>query len=223
MKEINPTKQRIAAWSYSRYSKWSACPRSAYYAYIEKVKEAPSAAMERGSAIHKEIENWVNASEAPAPKCIHPTLVPDYLQMKEEEYIAESEITFTSSWKLTGWFDASAWLRVKTDLISPSCNVVIDTKTGRMRDGYTEQLSLYAMAADKISEVKHSKITTALLFVDSGDKVVEVFDRKELDALPVRWEKKVKPMLADTTFTPNPGNACRWCPFSKSKSGLCDY
>lgn len=225
MVNVNPNKMRIEAWSSSRYNDWVKCPRFAFYKHVMKMKEPGNAAMDRGSAIHKTLEKYINGDDPKAkpPVELHKNLVPDYMAMRDEGYICESELAFNNKWHITSWFGQAAWCRIKVDAISEDCSVIIDHKTGQQRDGYDAQLELYALGADLISEVKHDKITTALLFVDHGTKEVKVYPRDELDKLAVKWEKRVKPMLEDVAFVPCPGNACRWCFYRKSNNGPCEF
>jgi hypothetical protein len=40
-----------------------------------------------------------------------------------------------------------------------------------------------------------------------------VYRREEMGVLADRWEKKVKPMMSDTTFPCKPNPFCQWCFF----------
>jgi hypothetical protein len=113
---------------------------------------------------------------------------------------------------------------VKTDAacLDEQTLYVIDHKTGKFRGGYDEQLSLYAGTG--MLKYPHIKeVNTQMWFLDSGDVVEKTYKVTEGKSILAGWEKKVKPMLNDTTFPPRPGNACRYCHFKKSNGGPCKY
>lgn len=51
----------IQAVSHSRMKTHEGCPRKAMFKFIDKLKEPPNDAMERGLAMHQELENWLLA------------------------------------------------------------------------------------------------------------------------------------------------------------------
>lgn len=137
----------------------------------------------------------------------------------------EETWAFTKDWDETTWNDwNNCWVRIKTDVncLDGDELYIIDHKTGKKREGYGEQMSLYPVGGFlKFPHVK--KIHTQLWFLDSGDVVEQSYDVSELKVLKEGWNKKVEPMMNDTRFAPKPGNGCRWCPYSKSKGGPCKF
>jgi hypothetical protein len=131
-------------------------------------------------------------------------------------------------WERVEWFAHDAWLRCKLDLVhmrDARAWDVVDWKTGRVNeDGkYNDQLTLYCVAVLSAYPTPES-VAASLIFVDAGLAVCgEIVKRKDLKKQQKAWAKRVKPMLLDTTFAPNPSNACRWCPYSKSKGGPCKF
>lgn len=230
----------ITAWSFSRYGDYKKCPALFKYKHIDKLKEPPNAAMERGSAIHKLAENYVNGVLRTLP--VELKLFADqFKKLKAQKIkVVEDSWTWTKEWAAeTTWNDwAGAWLRVKLDVgyHVPAHNafVPIDHKTGKFREDknveYVEQLELYALAALK----KYPDISVAsprLWYLDQGrtypdpaqgEDELEFF-RKDEKMLEKTWAARIKPMFADSTFKPTPGDACRWCHFRKANGGPCKY
>jgi RecB family exonuclease len=110
--------------------------------------------------------------------------------------------------------------------------VVIDHKTGSMRDErkaeYMEQLELYGLAGlIKFPDI--DIVSPRLWYLDHGivypDPVEEEleFTQKDKPRLIKMWDKRTKPMLNDTTYTPKPNHGCQWCDFSSAKGGACKY
>lgn len=237
---------RITAWSYSRYSKYTECPAAAKYKFIDKREEPGSAAMDRGDAIHKLAEAYVSGklpkhSDSMIPfdkqfKALEKSkfkklpaelekFTGEFAELKASKPLVEEMWCFKSDWAETVWNDWNGiWCRIKTDAVCTDGDTayVIDHKTGKNRGGYTEQMSLYGLGAFlKFPHIK--KVVAQLWFLDSGDVVPAEFEAKDLKPLQKDWEKKVKPMLNDTMFAPRPGNACRFCHFKKANGGPCKF
>jgi RecB family exonuclease len=234
-KKIIPIKP-ITSWSFSRYNVYRECPAKAMYKFILKLKEPGSEAMDRGTAIHLLAENYV--------KGIAKKLAPELTLFKEEfaalkkqkvKFVEESW-TFKSDWTQTTFNDWNgAWLRVKLDVayinVEHNALVIIDHKTGKIRDNkteeYKEQLELYALAGLK-QHPTVELVSPRLWYLDQGviypdmDQEI-VFERKDEAYLDKLWRGRVKAMLTDTTFKPRPGSACTYCHFKKGNNGPCKY
>lgn len=180
--------------------------------------------MERGNTIHKLAEQYTKGIIKKLPAELK-LFAEQFKELKKSKPQVEETWAFTKEWAETLWNDwAGCWLRIKTDAscIEDTTLYVIDHKTGKEREGYEEQLSLYALGG--MLKHPHVKtVNTQLWYLDSGNPVEMSYDIKECKELRSGWEKKVKPMMNDTTFAPKPGNHCRWCAFSKSKGGPCKF
>jgi RecB family exonuclease len=223
----NKPKPKITAWSFSRWSTYDNCPFQARCRYIDKLPEPEGPALVRGGAIHKIAEDYVSG---PRTKKRMPldlvTFVDEFHALrKERRYVrTELQLAFTSDWKLTGWFDHDTWLRVKIDALKKISShlTIIDYKTGRVREGYEPQLELYALAGF-LGYDDARTIDTQLWFLDHGVQKDERYTAEQLEMLRETWTERVRPMLRDRRFDPNPGDHCRWCAFSKSKGGPCKF
>lgn len=216
--------KQITSWSYSRYSQYNKCPLAAKLKFVDKLKEPSSPAMERGNMIHELAEAYTKGSQKEIPTELR--LFKDQFEtLRNSKPQVEQTWAFTSEWNQTTWDDwNNCWLRIKTDAtcLDEQTLYVIDHKTGKKRDGYDEQLSLYALGGMMV--YPHIKeVNTQLWFLDSGDVVEKTYAIKEQKVLFKDWNKKVQPMLNDTRFAPKPGNHCRWCHFRKSNGGPCKF
>lgn len=222
----------ITSWSFSRWGVYNVCPLKAKYKFIDKLQEPGSAAMDRGTDLHKQCEEYLGKGGR-IPKELK--LISNELKLlRKEEAICEAEFAFNKSWEPVGWFDKDTWCRVKADAViepiidssSPTVEIK-DFKSGKVKEGeseYTLQLELYSLAGLLVYPIAE-KATSSLIFIDHGVEIRtegEVL-RKDLPKLKKKWEVRVKPMLSDKVFKPRPGNACRWCHFSKSKNGPCKF
>lgn len=224
-KKVIPIKQ-ITAWSYSRYSDYSSCPRKAKYKVIDKLKEPGSAAMDRGSAIHALAERYAKKELRALPDELA-LFKAEFTALRKQKVITEEQWAFTVNWEPAGWSDwNSAWLRVKMDCAYVDRDTnrlqIIDHKTGRVNDAHKNQLSLYAVAG-LIMFPDVQGVDAKLWYLDQGEEFTQGYERGELPFLQKTWERTVKKMLTDKTFKPNPGPACRWCHFKKGNGGPCEF
>ena len=140
------TVQKITSWSYSRYAQYDKCPAAAKYKFIDKLPEPPAPAMERGNVIHKLAENYTQGKIRKFPPELT-AFKEQFTELKKSKPQLEQTWAFKVDWNETVWNDwQGCWLRVKTDAscLDGTTLYVIDHKTGKFRDGYDAQLSLYA-------------------------------------------------------------------------------
>jgi hypothetical protein len=221
---------KITAWSHSRWACYEECPRKAKYKFIDKLSEPQGEALARGSEIHAKIEKYLRDGGR-MPKEIT-SLKDVYKELRERRPFVELQLAFDKDWNPADWFGPKTWCRVMIDSLVPPVvdgdRVVLidDHKTGKVKEAgeYDTQLELYGLSG-LLHYPSAEKSRARLLFVDHGRTIeaAEEFTRKDIQKLEKKWERRVKSMLADTRFAPNPGNACRWCHFKKNNGGPCDY
>lgn len=223
----------ITQWSYSRWKCYDDCPAKAKYKFVDKLPEPGSPAMDRGTAIHKMAEDFVNT---PIPKSRRKGVddpFPSELKYFEDELrlarrshpIAEQEWAFTVDWEPTTWFAKDAWCRVKTDLIykpKDKPRVIVDHKTGKVRDEHQMQLGLYGLSGF-IKFPDEDVLEGHIWYIDHGTFTSSTFERPDVRFLKDEWNDRVRPMLNDTVFPPKPSYACRWCHFRKDNGGPCQF
>lgn len=225
--------QRLTAWSYSRYRDWKRCPAYVKYKHILRMPEPGNDAMARGGEIHGDAQKYVEARTT--PKVLPDTLAcfpEEFKELRKYRATCESEWAFNAQWAVTGWFDKDAWCRVKMDahFVIPDLNrlVVVDHKTGKVPDGpekYQDQEELYATAG-LLQNPTVRDVEVRFYYLDAG--VIKpdpptVYVAKDLPALKKEWDKRVKPMMADTRFAPKANWTCKNCPYSKAKNGPCKF
>jgi hypothetical protein len=216
----------VTAWSFSRLTKYEDCPRRFKLNVIDGFKEPGSQAMDRGKEIHLLGEQYLKGLSAELPE-IYKLLAVEMGAARDCNAESELEVTFTKDWKLTGWFDDNAWCRIKIDVLILDTTVVrlIDLKTGKNRGGYEDQLELYALAA-LLMYPEVDNVIAELWFIDSGEFIGTshgAYTQKDVKVLKKKWEKRVKPMFIDDLWSPRPNQYCKYCTFTKSKGGQCEY
>jgi hypothetical protein len=210
------------------------CPLKAKLKYIDKIKEPPNAAMQRGADIHDLAEAYIKGTVARLPKELKEFKT--LFQRLRKQYkkaingmVVEDTWAFTKDWDETAWNDwVACWVRIKLDCAEHEDEVTLlinDWKTGKYRpeqnETYIEQLELYALAAlllhEHIEVVKPRLVYLdhGIIYPDDAGEVLE-FTRDDIPKLKKLWAKRVRPMLNDKTFAPRPNNLCHWCFFRKS-------
>jgi hypothetical protein len=225
---------KITSWSFSRFTTYRGCPFKAKLMYIDKMKDGPPGpALVRGSQLHEYCEAYLKGWREDIHEDVA-KITAHLEELKAHGAEAELEFAFTREWEPCDWFAKDAWCRVKADALSMNMdNVlqVIDFKTGstpdKIKEGnpdYELQLELYALAG-MLKYPTAEKVKTSLIFTDHG-MVVEssrTYTRDDLPELKTKWEARTNKMLNDEVYAPTPGNACRFCSFSKKKSGPCKF
>jgi CRISPR/Cas system-associated exonuclease Cas4 (RecB family) len=223
---VSRTVARITAWSYSRWRDYKVCPAYAKFKYVNKLKEPGSPAMDRGSAIHQIAEDYVRKGSTKARMPRELMLLSKRVKLLcENGAVPEAQWAFNSKWVPVDWFASDAWCRVKADVWMRIGNelTVVDYKTGQKRDGYEDQLDLYALGA-LLQFPDVTLVKPEIWYVDSGEVVDGItYTRLDVKRLQKQWESRTRIMLLDTRFSPNPNYICRRCHFRKANGGPCTF
>ena len=219
---------RITAWSFSRLQDYRKCPLFAKFKHVDKIREPGNDAMARGSAIDKMGEDFIMGRLKKCPSEVE-SFKEEFTELRKRKAVCQEQWAFNANWEETGWFDSDAWLRIKTDVYSLNLKtntlLLVDNKTGKVREEHEEQVELYALGGLlKFPELE--TVDPRIWYTDQGVEVPEepkLYTRKDLPKLKTYWLKQVKPMLSDTRFAPKPSSNCQWCFFSKKKGGACQY
>lgn len=209
---------------FSKLEAYRGCPQKFYYQFVEKLPTRGSPAMERGSKMHENIEMYLNGWGD--------TLIPEVVEwkpaldnLKAQAFKAEQAWGLSKDWKpLPDWFHKDTWLRAKSDAhyVLGDTLTVIDFKSGKYRVPSTEQVELYAVAGSCFyPNVKD--VQAEYWYLDTGDVYSKNYTREHIDSLKAKYERYFAPLFTDEVFKPTPSANCRWCDFSKTKGGKCEY
>lgn len=211
-------------WGYSKLDVYRSCPQKFKYQFIDKIPSPGSAAMERGSKMHENIEHYLNGWAT--------TLIPEvekwqeaFDALKQRDFRGEQAIGIDAAWnRLPDWFDKKTWLRVKMDAYYrvDTTMTVIDFKSGKYRVPSTDQIELYAIAGLSIFPDIQT-VSAEFWFLDTDDVYARVYKAADLVTLRKKYETAAAPLYTETVWTPVPSNECRWCAYSKTKGGKCKY
>lgn len=212
------------AWGFSKLDVYRTCPRKFKYQFIDKLPQPDSPAMARGSKIHEGLEMFLNGWGS----------IPEEAKKWEEPLTAlklhpnvkgEQALGFNKDWTLRkDWYGPECWLRVKMDAYYFDAKefVAIDYKTGKYRVPSTDQVELYGCAGIELApHVQTARVE--MWFIDTEETYSKEYSKQELLHLRAKFEKAVAPLYAEVQWKPNPSRECRWCPYSKTKGGPCQF
>lgn len=221
----------IEAWSWSRLAVWETCPLQFKLKFIDKLLTAGSPAMARGNMVHDELASYLTGKIDVLPAAVTtPFQQKLYAEMRAQpDKIVEEKWGFTPAWEPTGYFSRNpqkpTWLRTIVDyacLYEDMVVEVADHKTGKVYGYNDDQVELFALSA--MCHFKPAtQVLTRLIYVDAGSEQLASFSAADKPKLIAKWNAKVAPMFADTTFLPRPNDKCRFCDFAKGKGGQCRF
>jgi len=145
------------AWSYSRLNHYETCPKKFWHLAIKKdIKEEESEPQRYGKEVHKALELRVGkGTRLP----LHLTHLEPYAKKFAEhsgEVFTEQKLAITKEFSPTGFFDSDVWCRAILDLAI--CNddkaILVDYKTGKIKDDWTQMQLAAAMFALHRQDVK---------------------------------------------------------------------
>jgi CRISPR/Cas system-associated exonuclease Cas4 (RecB family) len=208
----------VKAWSYSALSLYEICPAKFKYEKIDKLDYPTPDAFIRGRKVHKEAEHFLTRQTDDLAPSLE-TFRDLFFELRELEPFVEQQWAFKRDWSQTTWFGKDTWLRGALDagvVYADNEADVIDFKTGKPRDGYDDQLRLFAlMTFLRYPQVKN--VNVRLWYVDTGDEVGPVtINRSIVTNAKSQWAQRVEPMFNDTVFAPRPNRFCNWCHFRAS-------
>lgn len=212
------------AIGFSKLDCYRACPQKFKYQFIDKIPTKGSPAMERGSKIHDDAEaylrGWITA--LPEPLC---DWQEEFDALRDAKCLPEQAWGFNRQWELLdNWMHPDTWLRAKSDAhyVQNDVLIIIDFKTGKFRIPSTEQIELYAICGSAV--YPHlERVTAEFWFVDADSVHSVQYTREHLLELRKKYENYFAPIYTDETWKPAPSRECKWCDFSNSKSGPCQY
>lgn len=219
------------AWSYSRYSMWSQCPRRYKYKFIDKLPEEKSDAMLAGIDVHERLANVLMGQPAKPLNVVHKKtrdMVDALRKLKEEGAMltVEQQWAFRKDWSPAQWFGKDAWVRSILDVAvnyMDGTMEVIDWKYGKIGSGsYTDQMEIFAISAfSRFPGIR--AIYTRIHSAKTGDEKFGEFGDYETALLKEKWHANAIDVLSDEEFVPRPSDKCRWCPWSASAGGPCEF
>lgn len=219
-------------YSYSRLATFKKCPAKFKYAYIDKVEVEfeVSPAMERGSAIHDSLEQFMLGKA----EMLHPDIHEHYGQFffglrEEHQGTLEPEAKWGLSWGLEScdYNDADCMVRGFMDLrfVPEDDNIqVFEYKTGKIYPEHASQQWLYGVAS-LIHYPDYAGVDVTAVYLDQRQNKTIYYPASMLFEYRPMLQRQIQEIedLPYSEFIPKPQFTCRWCQFRKENGGPCQF
>lgn len=220
----------IKATSYSGVKQFEKCPHALYLNKIERVPMVGSPAMDRGSQLHLELEEYIDGTlDAPTAAAKH---YPDLIDSFRKEYevgkcTPEEKWAFNTHFEEVDWMAFNCWIRIILDvrvMHDKHSASIYDFKSGKWDGdpaGHRSQLMLYALFTFlKYPELEH--IRAAPIYIDhKKDLHYAEYTRADLETFLPNWLKRIKTVTMATEFPPKPSQwSCKWCQHCRPQEEL---
>jgi CRISPR/Cas system-associated exonuclease Cas4 (RecB family) len=207
------------AFSFSQLNNFETCPRKYYELSVAKnFKEVEGEAILYGKRVHKAFELLVSKGKPLPPEFSH--MLP-YVQKFVDfpgTKLVEQQLCITSDFKPTHWKDwDNGWCRAIIDLalVGKNSAVLIDYKTGKMKDDGFVQLML-AAALFMIHHPEVENVDVGYLWTQEDGQITrDSYDRGDIAEL---WNEllprvdRFQRAFQQTDYPPRPSGLCRkWC------------
>ena len=213
-------------WSYSRLSTYEDCPKSYWYSYVEGLPgfRPPSPAANRGSDIHTAAEEYLKGVRKIYPPELQKVSAHAML-LKQKKAQSELKLAVTDKWEPCDYKDPNAYLRGIVDILYVEDKTVHvqDWKSGQVYPGHATQMENYvAITAAHFPEAE--TYVTRLVYIDQGIVTLPKHTAPaRLKPIRMLMDGRIKNAEDDTIFPVQPGQACKWCNYSKKYGGPCQY
>lgn len=223
-------------WSISKLFMYEQCPMRFRLKYIERMPEPalpPDNPLERGSRIHKHLEQYIKGEENSLTgieaKSIGP-LEPALTHLRELYGAgmanAEEDWWFDQDWNECGRSDVWLWSKLDFSARDESQALIVtgDYKSGKSKYkavDHIQQTQLY-VAVSALKYEWAERHVAEIWYVDEGWIRSSEYTREEALRFVGRFQARVDKLYKDRLFKPNPSVVtCKWCPFSPRGTGSC--
>jgi CRISPR/Cas system-associated exonuclease Cas4 (RecB family) len=216
---VPTSKAKQTAWSYSRLNSFETCPKKFWHLSVKKdVFEAESEHMRYGKQVHKALELRIGKTRPLPLNLRYLEKYASKLASAKGEKVTEQQLAIDSQFEPCDWFSKQTWCRAIIDLaiISPPHAVVIDYKTGRISDDFTQLRlagTLLMLHMPEIQTVDLAFLWTKEKKLTKDERLLHRDDIKNviLDLMP-RLKKYEKAHRTES-FPARPGGLCKkYCP-----------
>lgn len=210
---------RPAAWSFSRLKAFETCPKQFWHFNIAKdYKQSESQEMAYGKAVHKALELRIGKGKALPTNLKHlEPIAARFANLPGAKFV-EQQLALNEDMQPTGWFDKDVWVRAIIDLaiINNTKAVIMDWKTGKVDEDFTQQRAAAAILLQHHPEIK--EMTLMYYFTAHKKLLHEPLTREDVKHVWARLLPRVKKYQhahAHAEFPPRPSGLCRrHCPIT---------
>lgn len=213
--------------SFSKWSMWNKCPAKFKFAHIDKLsKGVAGPAASRGSEIHQTVDDYLSGKSEQLHPDIHSYYGQFMFNLRNAGAIPEKQIAVDPLWKVVPW-DGDTYCRSVLDAHIPPNEAgvvkVFEWKTGKMYPDHYDQREIYAIKA-KVLYPEATDVEVTGVYFDLKKNSPTYSHPHYYQEMKIElWDNNFRRILRDETFIPNPNYGCRFCEFSRSVGGPCEF
>lgn len=226
-------------FSYTQLAAFETCPRQYQYAHVYKIQPPGRHTLSYGKSIHATLESFykrmqqgTQLSQDEFLQLFEDSWISDWYDSKAQEnkqkqkgresllkYYESHQEKFVPPLFVEKEFNVKMGeytFKGKIDRIDPFEDgvAIVDYKTGKVKTqkdvDKDEQLSLYALAAERVLGLKPLKLS--LYFLDEGVRVDTERSEEDLKKFEAKVIETID-ALKESHFVPTPGRQCNFCDF----------
>jgi hypothetical protein len=197
-----------------------------WYSYVENMPsfKPENPAAYRGKEIHSQGEKYL-LGEVHIYPVTYQKVATHIMGLKAKHAMPEMKMAVDVTWTAVDYEAPEAYFRGIIDVhyeTDDGMTIHIeDFKTGQVYPEHPKQMMDYVpLVAAQYPTAE--KFVTRLIYIDQGvvtpPKVIEV---ERLKPIRLLLDGRIENAEADTIFPVKPGNACKWCDYSKRYGGPC--
>lgn len=212
------------AISYSGLSLYRKCPAAWSDVYINGNRGKSGAAAERGTMLHKKLENLFTKDETIVTDTTLKPWGPYMEQLKVHRPRVEVELAATEDWCGTEFSSEDANARGAVDLLYqlPYGIHIKDWKSGRVYPSHEEQGKFYAALALAVMD-NQGAYEIEMVYLDQPGMIQKwSYDYEEVSDIQDALGEEIRALRLVEEYAPTPSNEnCKWCPLSWRNGGKC--
>lgn len=208
----------ILPWSYSRLSTYEKCPAKLKFS-LSLPRGAMHPAAQRGTDVHATVEDFLTG----ASKKLHEVVEQFrhvFEKVRNHDPFVEHKIAVNEKWKLANWDDCWGRAVIDAAYIDGDSVEILEWKTGRVYEDHQEQRKLYLLfSMVQWPAAQNYRVQT--YYFDQGKKLKLEMEKDDVLRIKDDFNARISIMAGDDIMAPRPGEACRFCDYSRYKSGPC--
>lgn len=208
-------------WSYSALMNYELCGKKYYHLNVaerghpDRVVDADSSFAEDGKVVHDAMRHRVcNSKPLPLPMRHFERLAAPFANAQGEKH-GEMKLALTRNFEPCDYFAPDVWVRVVIDLaiIRGRIGIVVDWKTGKVKDDFTQMGLNAAVLARWMPEL--DLFRTSYVWLQSGKLSPRVYSKEDITGVWNDLLPRVAKMEKDRAMLNLPAREnklCGWCP-----------
>jgi hypothetical protein len=209
-------KKKAFAWSFSALTRYENCPKQYYHLNVAKdFKDEDSDFAADGKVVHEGLHaRVIDGKPLPLPIRHMEPFAKQFADTEGEKH-GEMKLALNRQFEPVAWFADDVFVRAVVDLliIRGSHAIIVDWKTGKVKDDFTQLRLTAAILSRYMPEIDFN----TLVYVWVNQKQITK-KTATLSMHTILWNellprvKKIETAIRETTFPARPSGLCRWCP-----------